>query len=262
VFWGTKKHKKLGLALGGGTIRAMAHIGVLKIFEKHHLPIDFIAGTSSGSLIATLFAAGISALRMEKYALPLRMKNLLKPRFRVWHGLLSSHGIEELLGRFIGVKHFEDLKIPLAIATTDLLSGEEVILKSGNVINAVRASCSFPGLFAPMNIGDRLLIDGGITNNIPVKAVREMGADVVVGVDIIPNAAMIHKPHHTAQIVNRAVDLLLKKTRIIDLNEVDFVIEPVNQYIDSFDFSANDKLIKMGEEAAEKMVEHIKRKLQ
>jgi len=178
---------KVGLALSGGGARGLAHIGVLKVLEREEVPVDFLAGTSMGGLIAAAFAAGLSptlieqeAVRMGRYAQLVRLFDLSLPGA----GLVEGKKIEAYLTQHLGERTFEELEIPLALMAVDLQTGEEVALTEGSVVEAVRATISMPGVFVPVYRDGRVLVDGGILNNLPADVVRRMGADVVIAVDV------------------------------------------------------------------------------
>jgi len=184
-FW---KRPKVGLALSGGGARGLAHIGVLKVLEREGIPVDFLAGTSMGGVVAAFYASGWGAESMEEEALRVgRLRHLIE---LVDHGLLTKpglfegQGIRRYLVERLGDITFDDLRIPLALVAVDLESGEEVILRSGSVVEAVRATGSLPGLLAPLRLDGRLLVDGGVLNNLPADVVRRMGADIVIAVDV------------------------------------------------------------------------------
>jgi len=178
---------RIGLALSGGGARGLAHIGVLKVLEREGIPIHLLAGTSMGGLVAAAYAAGLSPHDLEKEAL--RMSN---PRWLITlldrglprRGLLAGQKVIGYLAEHLGEITFDQLRVPLALVAVDLNKGEKVILREGSVLEAVRATIALPGLFAPVERGEQMLVDGGLLDNLPADVVREMGADVVIAVDI------------------------------------------------------------------------------
>ncbi len=173
----------VGLALGGGGARGYAHIGVLKVLERERVPIDFLAGTSMGGLVAAGYAVGMKPAEMEKEALTLRPRSLLDiSLFRT--GVLEGKRVREHLTRLLGEKTFDQPRIPLRLMAVDLLTGEELVLGEGLLVDAVRATISVPGVFCPVDWRGRQLVDGGVTNNVPADVVRQMGAEVVIAVDV------------------------------------------------------------------------------
>ena len=180
------KAPRVGLALSGGGARGLAHIGVLKVFEEHGVPIHALAGTSMGGLIAAAYAAGMSASELEAAAL--KMANLrelaalvdLRPPRR---GLLDGEQVRKYLAKFVDEDlTFDELVLPLAMQAVDLKSGKEHTLREGNVLDAVMATSAFPGVFPPVEILDCQFVDGGVLDNLPTEVPRQLGADVVIAV--------------------------------------------------------------------------------
>jgi NTE family protein len=176
--------RKLGLALGGGSARGKAHIGVLYAFEKAGIAIDAVAGTSAGSIAGALHCFGMSAARIKKWTDTLNWATASVP---VWprRGLISLAGLERRLRALFGSMHFEELPTPFAVGTTDVHTWQAVILRSGPLVPAILASCAVPGIVEPVQIEDRLLCDGGPACNVPVSGARELGAGYVVAVDLM-----------------------------------------------------------------------------
>ncbi len=186
--------RKIGLALSGGGARGLAHIGVLKVLEREGISADFLAGTSMGGMVAAFYAAGLDATYLEQEALRMgRWRNLLPlvDRSLPGLGLVKGERVRNYLTSQLGEMTFDQLRIPLALVAVDLLGGEEMVLRSGLVVDAVRATISLPGVFAPLPLDGRLLVDGGVLNNLPADVVREMGADVVIAVDVSADAELL-----------------------------------------------------------------------
>ncbi|MGB9839117.1 patatin-like phospholipase family protein [Thermovenabulum sp.] len=176
--------KKIGLALGSGAAKGYAHIGVLKVLEEYKIPIHIITGSSIGSLIGALYASGINIKIIEGLAYNIKRRHFLDitlPR----SGLIAGNKIYEMLRLLTKDKDFSELRIPLGVAVTELKSKKLLILREGNVAFAVRASISIPGIFNPVLTQDgKILVDGGVLERVPGKAAREMGADIVIGVEL------------------------------------------------------------------------------
>jgi NTE family protein len=182
------KQCKIGLALGSGAARGMAHIGVLKVLEKTGVRIDTIAGTSVGAFIGALYAAGVPVSQMEEVARKVdwrQLARLLDPTLPT-SGLVDGRKVTRFMSELLPVHTFEELKIPLAVVATDVETGEMLIIKKGNLLQALQAAIAFPGIFTPVRFGDRFLVDGGLCNPVPVDVARELGADIVIGVCAIP----------------------------------------------------------------------------
>lgn len=177
-----------GLALGGGGARGLAHIGILKILQQENIPIDFIAGSSMGGLIASLFSAGVPIRKIEEEAI--RLSNLveiaklldLTPPHR---GLIKTDKIRNYIAELLGdYKTFTDLSTPLAVTAVDLNTRQSIVLSKGSLIDAIMATTALPGLFSPVEFDKHLLVDGGVLNNVPANVVKDMGAEVVIAFDV------------------------------------------------------------------------------
>jgi len=175
--------KKVGLALGGGVARGMAHLGVLKVLVEAGIPIDYVAGTSAGSLVGSMYCAGMDLDTQRQFGEALRWWNIARP---VWPrlGFVSFEPMRRLIVRQVGDLSFEDLKIPFCAVATDLDSGDPVPMRSGKLAPAVQASCAVPGIVEPVKLNGRLLGDGSLSDTVPVRILRAMGAEYVIGVDI------------------------------------------------------------------------------
>ena len=179
---------KVGLALGSGAARGLAHIGTIKVLEKNKIPIDIIAGSSMGALIGGAYASGLKVETMEEIATNVDWKltaKMFSPTVS-FSGFIDGKRISDFLGHIIGNKNIEDLDIRFACVATDILSGEEIVIDQGSLIEAIRASISIPVFFTPVKHKDSFLVDGGIVNPVPVDLARRLGADTVIAVNVIP----------------------------------------------------------------------------
>jgi NTE family protein len=186
----TRKTPRIGLALGGGGARGLAHIGVLKAMEQESIPIDVISGTSAGAIVGAFYAKERNAAILEEIALGIdwrKMARLLDPNLLLLDkGLVHGAKVKEFIKSIIGDVKFEDLEIPLAIVAADAETMEEVVIDEGSVLEAVRASISLPVILTPVKRDNRFLIDGGIVNPVPADVVRSMGAEIVIAVNVVP----------------------------------------------------------------------------
>jgi len=186
-----KPPRKIGLALSGGGARGLAHIGVLKVLEQEGIPIDYLAGTSMGGLIAAAYAAGLGIDFIEQEALrmanPRRLLALADPSL-LRRGIFGGQKVLKYLVGHLGDCTFNSLRLPLALVTVDLNSGREVILREGRLADAVRATTAIPGVFVPVERDGQLLVDGGLLDNLPVDVARGMGADIVIAVDVVTDS--------------------------------------------------------------------------
>jgi len=184
----TPTRPKLGLALGSGAARGLAHIGVLKVLEEADIPIDIITGTSMGAFIGAMYAAGVPVAQMEQVALEidwLSMARLLAPVMPT-SGLSDGKKLVAFMAELLPARDFKDLRLPLAVTATDINTGEAIIIKQGDLLEAIRASLAFPGIFSPVRFGQRFLVDGGLCNPIPTDVARNLGAERIIGVCTIP----------------------------------------------------------------------------
>jgi NTE family protein len=210
-----KKGLKIGLALGGGSARGLAHVGVILALEAYNIPIDIIAGTSIGSVIGSLYASGATIKQLEEVALSIKKsKTLFMLDSTFPHsGLISGDRIEKMLNQFaLKDKTFDDLSISFAAVATDVESGAKVILNQGKVIDAVRASIAIPGIFTPVKYGDYYLVDGGVVDPVPVDVVQMMGADIIIAVSL----AKIN-PYSTILMIDKETDHLKEVENLEDL---------------------------------------------
>lgn len=176
---------KIGLALSSGGARGMAHLGVVKVLKEAGIDVQYVAGSSMGSVVSVMLANRLDLDLCEKLVSGLRVKHWLDltvPKM----GLVMGEKVQELIRLLAHRKRIEELPIPARIVATDLVKGEPVVFKEGPIDVAVRASIAIPGIFEPVRLGDQILVDGGVIDRIPVSVVREMGADFVIAVDVIP----------------------------------------------------------------------------
>jgi NTE family protein len=251
----------LGLALSGGMARSVAHVGVIKALEEEGLTPDYIAGTSGGALVGSLYAAGTPVSRMEEIATKVRWRDLAGlsiPRI----GLVSSEGIARFMRRHIGECTFADVAIPIRIIATDLLNGEKVILANGSVAEAVRASCCVPQLYSPVELDGRLLVDGGLVEYMPVQTVRDMGADFVIGVNASSRAAPRSKPRNMVQVGFLVGGVVAQWNARHSEKITDVVIKPDVSRIGSFDLDAGPQLVELGYNATRAAMPEIRAKME
>jgi len=253
---GQKRKPKLGLALGSGGARGFAHIGVLKVLEAHGIEIDMLAGSSMGSLIAAVYANGIEPHMMEKLALNLKRKHWLDLTVPSM-GFVSGEKIKQLIRLLTHGKRIEELRKPLAIVATDIETGERVVFREGPVDQAVRASISIPGIFVPERVGDRLLVDGGVIDRVPVTVTREMGADIVIAVDVA-QYEMKMKVTTIFDVIAQAIDVMEREILRHRMLSADLVIRPDVGHYSSIAYTGVEEIIAEGERTGQEHVERIK----
>jgi NTE family protein len=246
----------LGLALGGGFSRGFAHLGVLQVLEQNHIPVSYIAGTSIGSILGAAYASGAPLARIIATCRTIRFRDIA--RWRVSRlGLASNHRLGDLIEQVFESRRFEDLKIPVAVVATDLANGEPVIFTHGNLSEAIRASCAFPGLFEPVEIGTRCLADGGLVAPVPTCAARDLGAGHVIGVSVGVGDGHQGAPSNVFQVVARAVSAAQKHQLEIWERHADLVLRPDVQSLAWDDFDRADEAIEAGAAAARRALPRI-----
>ncbi|MDO8676586.1 MAG: patatin-like phospholipase family protein [Candidatus Azambacteria bacterium] len=263
----TAKHKKVGLALGGGGAKGFAHVGIIKALEAAGINIDYIAGTSMGALIGGYYAATKNIKALEELSLGIKKSDIF-PISEIIHMrngvLFRGESIAKLLDHHLTGLKIEDCKIPFTSIATDVKNGDEIKLKSGNLVDAIRASIAIPMVFSPVEIDGRLLMDGGLSNPVPANIVREMGADVVIAVDV--SSRWITAPD---EIINtRDIYSLLRNTlSVIEyqiakgiLKDADIVLRPPVLTYDWLAFDKSAEIIKTGQRELEINLKDIRKK--
>lgn len=252
--------KKIGLALGAGGAKGLAHIGVLQVLLREKIPIDMIAGCSMGAIVGAAYAAGIDVDIMEKFAENMNSSlftDVTIPRI----GLMKGDKALEILRLLTHHKTFAQLEIPLKVVATDIEKGEMIVFEEGEVAIAVRASSSIPGIFRPVNIKGRLFVDGAVTVRLPVATVKEMGADFVIGVDVKTYPSESVKVNNIYDVIMRSIDILENEACKPYINMCDILINPDVRGVDTNDFSKAKECIELGRAAAEGKIEQLKEKL-
>jgi NTE family protein len=284
---------KIGLALSGGGARGAAHIGVLRVLEEHRIPVDFIAGTSMGALVGGLYAAGRTPEQLETLIsridwkdafndwIPRKDRSFRRKRdddfYLVRHkpglsgvrlkfppGILDGQKIDLLLKKYslpaVAVRDFDDLGIPYRAVATDLATGEAVVIGNGDLALAMRASMSLPAVFAPREIGGRLLVDGGISSNLPIDVVRRMGADVVIAVDISTPLSERRQLQSVLDVTEQITNILTRRgadLQIASLTDKDIFIRPDLGDITTASFERAAEAIPIGAAAAEAVLDEL-----
>lgn len=242
---------KIGVAFGGGGIKGAAHVGALKVFEEHQIPIHMVAGTSAGSFIASLYAAGYTANNIHELFCYISLDDLLKVR-PGRTGLMPGNKYEELVRVCTENRNIEDLHMPLRIVAVDLISWQKKVFSTGNIARLVRASSSLPGAIMPIKYEDMLLADGYLLDNCPSDIVRQMGADIVIAIDLH------HKDHDEPKnmfdIIVRSIEVMAYHNQKMD---ADIILRPINQSIAFFNKKKSKECYLMGEQCALENIEEI-----
>jgi len=256
------KRPKIGLAFGGGFARGLAHIGVLKVFEEENIPVDFIAGTSVGSVIGACYCGGISAKELEEIAAIIRFKDIGRYTLSRF-GFVSNDRMAGLLNKILKVKTFEELRLPLAIAATDFVTGEPVTFREGGLVDAVRASCAYPGMFLPVRVNGRLLVDGLLSHVVPAPPLKQMGADRVLAVSLSAHwCTDAAGPRHVFDVIGQCFSIAAEKMSGTWKKDADIIIEPDIACFGYDDFARAADLVRVGEAATRTVLPQIKQWLE
>jgi NTE family protein len=248
-----RKPKRLGLALGGGAVRGAAHIGVLQVLEREGIVPDVVVGTSVGAAVGAAYAAGIPTAEISRLFHTARWYRLARLAWRNRLSLLDTEPLEALIQSSIGISTFEELPRRFAAVACDILTGERVVIETGLLAPAVCASAAIPGLFPPVELDDRLLIDGGVVDNLPVDVARELGADYVIAVDLFPPPTGNQRPTNLFEVLIAAGSLWSRGNHP-DSTTIDcYILPDIGDYL-PWDFSAVPELEARGRAAAEQVI--------
>jgi len=250
-----KEIDKVGVALGGGAVYGAAHIGVLRALEEADVSIEYIAGTSIGAFIAAIIAAGVSLDDAEKTLLDLDWLDIsrISPSRM---GLLSNDKLGEELVRVAGIDAIEDADMPLGIVATDISSGECVVLTEGDLNFAVRASTCVPGIFIPVEDNGKVLVDGGLVDNVPVSAVRNLGAEYVIAVDV-GRERSYDKPEDLIDVLVNSIDIAIDNATRLKSSDADLIIAPELSSGSRTDGDRIEELIREGYESARRQLQDL-----
>ncbi len=251
----------IGLALGGGFARGFAHLGVLQVLEQSHVPIGCLAGTSVGSILGAAYASGVPLARIIHVCRNIRFRDFAKWRVSRL-GLASNERLGDLVEDLFYAKTFEELHVPMAIVATDLGTGEPAVFTRGPLAVAIRASCAFPGLFEPVEIGTRCLADGGLVAPVPTHAARELGAACVVGVSVSLDDGRRINPSNLFQVVTRAVSAAQKHQIEGWERKADLVLRPEVSAIAWDEFGRADEAIAAGAAVARQALPRLWRMME
>lgn len=251
----------IGVALGGGFARGIAHIGVLKVLEEEGIPVSIVTGTSVGALIGAIYCSGMSIEELERIARTCRFTT-----FARWtvsrYGFASNDRMVSFLNRILKVKTFEELKIPLGVTATDFNSGEGVVFHSGSIVDPVRASCAYPGMFLPVEIRGRYLVDGMLSHPVPTRPLREMGADRVLAVQLKGTWSNGGAPRHLFDVIGQSFAIAQDAMAGVWRGAADLVIEPDVAGFAYDDFKRADELMRVGEVAMRAALPEVRRWLE
>jgi NTE family protein len=268
LMWFFNKRKKVGLVLGSGGARGLAHVGVIKTLLKHKIPIDLIVGSSVGAFIGGMFASSGKIDELEKMVMEVTHKDIAKVLFDpTWGGgLVKGEKTLEFFKKLFSDKKFEDLIMPFFAVATDLYTAKQVVISEGDVATAVRASISVPLIYSPVMYAGHLLVDGGVSCPVPVEIAKENGAEVVIAVNL---DGVYFSGHDNKDFSSSSTVDVLKDSYFAlrynlankEVKEADIVIEPEMKYIEDFDFVGGKAAVEAGERATEKQMARVKKLL-
>lgn len=258
--------KKIGLALGSGAIRGLAHIGVIKSLVKHNIPIDYLAGSSIGAWIGIHYALYKDIAKLEEITLGMKKEKLLsflEPSLS--GGLIKGERVEKLLNTWLKNATFNDLKIPTLVVATDLISGEPFVFDKGNLALATRASMAVPNFFKPVNYKSRLLVDGGVSNPVPDNLVKQQGADIVIAVNLDNFEAkgrFSAKDTRFDKVAIRTIEVMRYNLAKHSTRQADIVIElslaKYSSWRKYFTSNVGPEIVSIGERATDKIIPKLK----
>lgn len=254
------RKKKTALVLGGGSARGLAHIGVLKAFQREKINFDLVVGTSIGAFVGAVYALGEDMTEAEEAALNFNAMESLDFIIPPTMGLIKGNRIQTIIKKFVNEKMFSDLKIPMAIVATDIENGKEVVFTEGPLVDAIHVSCSYPGIFAPQRINGQLLVDGGIINTVPVSVARRMGADIVIAVDV-GFCVQVGEIKNIFAIILQAFQIIGDELNRYQAMQADVVIRPDLGPINQLDFASAKTSIQKGEMSALEKLKEVKRSI-
>src|SRR5579872_6563552 len=243
---------RIGLALGGGFARGLAHVGILKVLEEEGIALDYIAGTSVGAVIGAAYCSGVSAKELEEIAAIVRFKDFARYTISRF-GLCTNDRMSGFLQRILKVKTFEQLRIPLAVTATDFMTGEPVVFTEGPLVDPVRASCAYPGVFLPVNVNGRMMVDGLLGHAVPAQPLKQMGADRVAAVYFCAHWVQ-RTPRHVFEVIGQCFSIAMANMNCVWQQHADLVIEPNVAGYAFDDFQRATELIKIGEASGREML--------
>jgi len=251
---------KVGIALSGGTAKSVAHVGVLKALVEEGIPIDCIAGTSGGSIVGSMFASGMPVSTLENAANTMSWRKLVSIRLTRL-GFVSSEAIEEFVKEMVGDITFADLKTPMTVVAANLVTGEKREFNQGPVPLAVRASCSIPQIYLPVEIDGEYYVDGGLSEYLPVETVKGMGCQFCIASHLGPHNPAYRRPHHILHLVMQITGLMARKNYMLSIKKADCVIHPNLDGYSSFDFNNSNKIVELGYNTTKSLVGDLRKEL-
>jgi len=258
--WFRPKPRKVALVLGGGGARGLAHIGIINVLDREGFKPDLVVGTSMGAIVGAAYALRIPISKMALMATSVGWTDIFDPTLPKL-GLIEGEKMEKIIAGILENRTFHDAAIPLAVVTTDIENAEEVVFTQGDLVKAVRASCSWPGIFNPVRCDGRLVVDGGIMNSVPVAIAKKFGADFIVACDVGFCVTKGVKIDNILRLIMQSFQIMGEELNTFQSKAADIIVEPDLDNIDQVAFDKATQIIAMGEQAAEKMVPALKKAL-
>lgn len=249
----------VGVALSGGTARAVAHVGVLRALTEAEIPIDYLSGTSGGSIVGAFHASGMPMATLLQIAHTMSWKKLVSIKLSRL-GFVSSKRIEDFVKSVIGEVKFSEMKTPFYVVATDLATGKKRVFHTGSVARAVRASCSIPQIFLPVEIDGEYYVDGGFSEYLPVETLREIEDVFVIGVHLAQSRGIYSRPRNYLQLAIHIMGLVAKTNYVVSRENVDVLIHPDMDQYSPFDFDTAEELIDLGYEMTKAAIPEIRQK--
>ena len=259
----TPRKIKIGLALGGGAARGFAHIGVIKALESQGIQADIVTGTSAGSVVGALYAAGNNGFALQKMAFDMdeaAISDWALPLFGKSSGVLKGEALQSYVNKAVGGLPLEKLKIPFGVVATDLKNGQPILFQRGNTGMAVRASSAVPGVFQPVTISGHTYVDGGLVAPVPVRFARDMGADFIIAVNI-SSQTDTQKAISSMEVLMQTFAIMGQRINQFELKDADVVIQPSLGTMKGNDFNSRNQAILAGEQATFAVMAQLKQKL-
>lgn len=250
----------VGIALSGGTAKTVAHVGVLKALTEAGIRISHISGTSGGGIVGAMFAAGLSMPAMESVATTVSWRKLASIKLSRL-GFISSAPIESFMRDAIGDVSFEDLEVPCVVVAANLVTGEKRAFRSGNVARAVRASCSIPQIYLPVEIDGEYYVDGGLVEFLPVQSLAALGCRFIIASHVGPVKSTYQRPHHILQLVMQVTSLMARNNYLRSLELADFVIHPNLDRFNAFNLRSAERMVELGYNSTMERMDDLKSEL-
>ncbi len=256
-----KRKPKIGIALSGGATLGAAHIGVLQVLEREGIKPDLVTGTSAGALVGAVYCAGVPLNELARIFTTMKWPTIIKPALTNPLALFDMQPIDEVIKKIIGECDFKDLDLPFAAIGCDLMTGERVVLDRGPVAPAIRASASVPGIFTPVEIDGRMLVDGGVVDNLPVEQLKVMGANFTIASDVSNRGESAKRPANIFEVLQTSFNIMQDRGALVKSNECDCYIRPDVIQFSCWGFGDGDQILAEGRIAAERALPSLKRLL-